>query len=76
MTERLRKRVEALEATPRDGGSREEQTVYVCLSRPDEATEEAVMRHRAERPDTPERARFVVVDTGVYRTPGSTHENR
>jgi hypothetical protein len=52
-------------------GTRDEPTVFVCLNHPDEATEEAVTRYRAERPDTSERVRFIVVNTGFYRTPGS-----
>jgi hypothetical protein len=59
------------EAAESAAGPHEEPTVCVCLDRPDETTEDAIARIRAERPDTPERARFIVVNTGLYRAPGS-----
>jgi hypothetical protein len=64
----IERRVVRLESA---AGYRDEPTVFVRLNHPDEATEEAVTRYRAECPDTPLRARFIVVDTGIYRTPGS-----
>jgi hypothetical protein len=43
----------------------------VVANGPDEPGDIAVTQYRAERPDTPERARFLVVDTGIYRAPGN-----
>lgn len=51
--------------------SQDAPTVCVCLDYPDETSEEAVARYRSEHPDTPERAQFIVVNTGFYRSPDS-----
>ena len=64
----LTRRLDRLEGTV---GIHEGPTVFVCLNHADEAAEEAVTRHRAEHPDTSEHARFLVVHTGLYRSPGS-----
>jgi hypothetical protein len=64
----IERRIEQLEDA---AGQREELTVVVCLDRPDETSEQAVARYRIERPDTPEGARFIVVNTGLYRSPNS-----
>jgi hypothetical protein len=63
----IERRIEQLEDA---AGQCEEPTVVVCLDFPDETSEEAVARYRIERPDTPECARFIVVNTGLYRAPG------
>jgi len=68
MSASIERRVGRLESA---AGSRDEPTVIVCLNHADEDIAEAVARYRAERPDTPERARFIVVNTGFYRSPGA-----
>jgi hypothetical protein len=69
----IERRIERLEEA---AGHHEEPIVCVCPDRPDETSEEAIARIRIERPETPERARFIVVNTGLYRSPSSPMGSR
>lgn len=64
----IQRRIEQLENA---AGHHDEPTVCVCHNHPDETTDDAIARYRTQRPDIPERAWFIVVDTGLYRAPGS-----
>jgi hypothetical protein len=64
----LTRRIEQLEDA---AGIHDEPTCIVVIDFPGESIDAAVARYRAERPDTPEHARFVVVNTGFYRAPGN-----
>jgi hypothetical protein len=64
----LTRRLDRLEGT---AGAHEAPACFVVTDYPGEPADAAVARYRAERPDTPEKARFIVVNTGIYRAPGN-----
>lgn len=62
----IERRIEQLEQA---AGIHEEPTCIVVTDGPDESSEAAMARHRAEYPDTPERARFIVFVSGFAAKP-------
>jgi hypothetical protein len=64
----LTRRIERLEGAI---GTREGPTCIVVADYPEEPTDVAVARYRAEHPDTPEHARFIVFISGFSRAPGA-----
>jgi hypothetical protein len=64
----LTRRIERLEGA---AGTQEGPTCIVVRDYPDEPTDVAVARYRAEHPDTPEHARFIVFISGFSRAPGA-----
>jgi hypothetical protein len=63
----LTRRLERLEGT---AGTHEGPTCIVVSDSPDETSDAAVARYRAENPDISENANFIVVVTGFSRAPG------
>jgi hypothetical protein len=63
----IERRVERLESA---AGYRDEPTCIVVTGSPDETMDAAVARYRAEIPDIPENANFIVGVTGFSRAPG------
>ena len=60
----IERRIEHLEQV---AGIHEQPTCIVVTDGPDESSESAIARHRAEHPDTPERAQFIVFVSGFEK---------
>ena len=64
----LTRRIKWLEGA---AATHEGPTCIVVTDYPDEPADVAVARYRAEHPDTPDHARFVVFVSGFSRAPGA-----